>query len=47
MSPLEWFSVGVGVVSVLGVWLTGIALVAWPCDQQADHLQRRGDASSD
>jgi hypothetical protein len=25
MSPFEWFSVGVGVVSVLGVWLTGIA----------------------
>jgi hypothetical protein len=25
MTPLEWFSVGVGVVSVLGVWLTGIA----------------------
>jgi hypothetical protein len=25
MTPFDWFSVGVGVVSVLGVWLTGIA----------------------
>ena len=25
MSPLEWFSVGIGVVSVLGVWLTALA----------------------
>jgi tellurite resistance protein len=25
MTPFEWLSVGVGVVSVLGVWLTGIA----------------------
>ena len=25
MTPFEWFTVGVSVISVLGVWLTGIA----------------------